>query len=570
MRTPLHNRRGALLIWALVLSFLLAMAALVVPNMILSRKSVVTDDRQRFEAYLLVSDVIEIGRYLLFYEKVFFKNDPLGLLRAGSTGTRGECLRHLWGQGLGSDNPVPPTNMMAACGRKGMGGVWMGATGAACGGGAISGDRATFCPYFIRSPGDGGINFEQTFYDLVASAGVLTKDGPGRYSLEIDLTSSFDPSASRQDELTFPLYNGQRFLYENFKSFLGKMNMKIVLRYDFYSPSSAFSSALSERYIKVSAVLTYTGANKQLHRVEKSEAMMMALSTPKDFALFFPFPDVGTPGVVTSEVTSVWSDAMEIATPTSVDVHGRVFFGGDLKADLDSLPIFHESVVISGNLRNSANKIYGPSDLDALKTKFKKGMVTNFNVDRYLLDGPCANATAATGTPATNVTIVNSTGMLCYNAAGARSGIVEYIGNQFSCSKYKATITSGGSSGSLLTHTLPTGTSDCAATLPFSGFLNSGYREVVANQNPTLLMGPIKRLTVPGDTSIYGTVFGGHLDVQGRANFYPVSMLKIGLPGIGNADTLSSLNTSSAGANAWVGIGILNMPVVMVTGDEGG
>lgn len=561
------------MIWVLVISFLLAMAALVVPNLIIQRKVVVTDDRQRFEAYLLVSDVIEVGRYLLFYEKVFFRNEPLALRRAGSAGTRGECLRALWGQGLGSDDPAPPTNMMSACGRRGMDGTWMGGTGAACGGSALSGDRATFCPYFIRSPGDGGINFEQTFFNLIAAAGIINTDGPGRFSFEIDLTRSFDPDPARQDELTFPLYTGQRFLFENFKSFLGRMNMKVILRYEFYSPASAFSSNSSERYAKISAILTYTGANKQLHRVEKSETIMMALSTPKDFALFAPFPDKGTASTDVSEPTRLWSESMKFDAPENVNFHGRVFFGGDLKADLADLPTFHESVMISGSLAKADGKIPGPADLGALKAKFKKGMVTNFSVDRFMLDGPCANATTDTGTPATNVPIVNSTGMLCYKN-GAPAGIMEYIGNQIYCSNAKATISLSPTATSRvsLSGQLPPATShsDCYTAVDVPGFVNTGYREITTNMNPTYLMAPVKRLIVSSGNSLYGTVFAGYMEVKGQSDFYPVNMLRVGITGIGNEATLGALNSSSAGANGYVGIGILNMPVVMVTGDEGG
>lgn len=604
----LKSRQGNLLLWGILFSFILSIGMLVVPRMLVRSKKLVLDEHQRFEAYLLASDLVEIGRYLVFYEKVFYRRDTLGLRRPGSNGaaTRGECLRTLWGQPLAFPGPGGLGTMLNACGTNTPIG-WLGNMAVECGGA----DPATFCPFVIRSPSMGGDSVEQGLYDPLAAVGAMAPVGPGHYRLELDLSTAFNPATARQNELMFPTFRGQQVLRDNFNSialgrFFGAQNLSARLIIEFFSPSSSFSSVSSERYVKITGRISLTGRGNVEHVVEKAQTVMMALSTPKDFALFMPFPDRGTlpmntpPGTnwkLDNAPTNLWSLSTNIPTPATVNFQGRVFFAGNMDvATVGALPTFRESVVIGGDL-TVGGAIPGPAALGLLRTKFQKGIVTNFSPERFVLSGPCApNGPIATFNYATNVNIANLTKLYCEHPDPGTTRLasnIEYItgADAEKCWNTRATVQDASVALSLWRPPSCPNTVVTAACNPpviainqptcvnVGGFwkqgafqfLTGGFREVVASSvgSYAAVMTPSVRFTANAGAQVYGLVMTGYLDVLAGATFTPIGALRSGMPGI-NEVFLGFMNAQAAAANALVGIGLLNFPVVMVTGDEGG
>ncbi len=551
-----------------VAAAVLGLAVMFMPGSLVRRKKIALDDRQRFEASLLAGDILEIGKYFLLYERVMFIKDPIHLKAAGNgAATRGECLRSVWGQSYGTFR-VGQGNMKDACGITGVNGSFQGALELACGGGLLSSARKkTFCPGLIRDPHLSGDMFEGMRFKQWMDRGIMTKPPPrpGVYQLVIEVTDAFKPS--QQDQLFVRMYHGQKFLDEMFRAGEKNSPLQAWLIYEFMSGEAAFKSAASERYVKVIGKITFKGARGAGHFAERSETMMLVPSTPKDFALFMPFPDKGnivSGATVTNEPTTLFSQATNLSP--SVKIYGRTYFNGDIDMALDDLPEFNESVALSGNLKNGAGVIPGPGDLPLLKQKFKKGFITNVSAARFILDGDCAGNGGPTATP---IRISNGTGFNCkttsVTGAPAPFGIVDYVQPLNGCWNNEMQVTAGARN---LVPPLSSTTCTLGTNLA-TDFAAGGYREITATGIYSPVMSPTKRLTAIGNAQVYGTVMGGHITAGGAAKFYSVSSLFAGLPGIGSDATLVQTNSSAATSYQGVSVAVPNLPLVLMTGEEG-
>ena len=293
---------------------------------------------------------------------------------------------------------------------------------------------------------------------------------------------------------------------------------------------------------------------------------MVALSTPKDFALFIVYPETSA-GVQTQK----FSEALQLAP--SVRVIGRAYFNGDIDVPLERLPVFSEAVAISGTIRING-QVPGPSSIGLLQEKFPKGFITNFSAPRYILDGRCAPVGAAsTASFSNNLKIVNGTRMNCFDENTPNKErfsirhYIERLGNM--CSSKPITVKSTG-------YTQPQAMIElgCETVVNWdeASFLTGGFLDVTA-QDPGYFAGilsPVQRLLVGGTTNVYGVVLGGYVRAGGSTKFYSVGMLQPGLPGIGSDATLGSLNSSALSANDGIAVPIVNVPFVLSTGGEAG
>ncbi len=547
-----------------VIAAVLGIAVMFMPGSLIRRKKIALDDRQRFEAHLLAGDLVEIGKYFLMYERVMFTTDPLHLREAGTGGaaTRGECLRQVWGQSYGTFR-VGEGNMKDACGITGANGSYQGDLALSCGGGVLSpAKKKTFCPGLLRDPNLSGDMFEEMRFQQWKDKGMVTEPQPGVYQLRIEMTNAFKPS--KQDDMAVRLYHGQKFLDEMFRSGEGSSPLQAWLIYDFMS-GDAFKAAASERYVKVTGKLTFKGARGAGHFVERSETMMIVPTTPRDFALFVPFPDKGTLPA-TNDPTNKFSQSMIL--PASVQVHGRVYFNGDVDTDLVDLPEFHEAVALSGNIKDSGGKIPGPSDLALLKQKFRKGFVTNLSAPRFMLDGDCAANGATSSVP---IRVSNGTNFQCLKAGGVDPyGIVDYLQPLGGCWSLNLQITSG---SRVLARVPPSASvpSTCLAGAAglSTDYASGGFRDVTAAGTYSSIMSPAKRFTALSNVRVYGTVLGGHVNAASGVRFYSASSLFPGLPGIGTQAALIEANSSAAVSYHGVTVAIPNLPLILVTGEEG-
>lgn len=591
MRSPAAKRpvpSGQLMIWAIVFTFLLAMAALVLPQVLMQRQKFALDDRQRFEASLLASDVVEIGKYFLLYEKLVFAEDPMNF-----NADRAACIRDTWTQSLGVfQNSVTPP-LMDACGWYDADAAYHGTHKISCpSGGSIQ----AFCPVRIRDPNlDGGM-LEELLYSKwsVNPAGIgntraVTEERPGVYSLEIELRDAFNPA--RQGINMFRLFSGQKLLRERLAgtALAGLVSndpaFRATLRIELFSNSSSFVGVASERFAKVTGTVEFSGAQRGLvHHVERSQSLMVLLSTPKDFALFMPYPILANGNETTS-----WTAAMNMSN--EVEIHGRVFFDGDIIYNtIEALPTFFEAVAISGQIRDNAGTVPGPQRLAALQNKFRKGFVTNYSGARYVKDGHCA-ANGAAGLPQNNLEIINGTRLNCFKeetfppAAGPieRFQLANYILERLNTDCSNATLTVNQGTVTVTPQAVggpwtraPTPGNDCGFPQPYdrpTRYVHGGFRQINASGAYASILSPVERLNVTGaNTVIYGTILGGRITTAGANRFYSLASMTPGLPGLGNASTfeeLGELNSDQVAAYEGITVPLINTPVVMITGEEG-
>lgn len=555
------------MLYAIIAAVVLGVVALIVPSSIVRRKKFALADRQKFEALTLAADLVEIGKYLILYERAFFRKDPLALNVAGSGGvTRGQCVRGLWQSGYGFQATTD------ACGGMAPNGTYTGTNQLDCGGGIsityASSRRSVFCPSYLRSQLLTGRMVQEFLFERWAARGVVDKVRAGHYALEIDMTSAL--KGSLQNELSIRLNYGQKLLEDVDAGFFGGSNIEAKLKFEFLTDSAGFVSAAAERYIRITATLSFPGDKDTRHFVDKSTTMMISLSTPKDFALFMPYPDANTSAAALNAPTDKYSAAVNLSSDAIFA--GRVYFNGDFDTEIDSLPLFQEAVVISGAVKGPDGKIPGPSQLDVLRKKFRKGIVTHFSAPRFVYDGACAKDDPASP----ELKISNGTRLFCKQPLDATKPyhIVDYImgmppvsacwnAELLAKNRTERALGSVMSPSSLVGSCLP-GPRDSSST-----FVTGGWR-TIRGEGVAPIMSPVKEVKLATNTTVHGTLFAGNVSGSGKNVFIPLSALRVGAPGVFNEDALIDINAKSVGAYAGVTVPLLNMPVVMETGDEGG
>lgn len=529
---------------------LLGLAALYLPQMLSGNKKLALNDRELFEAHLVASDLLEVGKFLILYERVFFQSEPLGL--TGSRQARGDKIRSLWAQFIGSNDPSH-ADLNEACGTHDVTGTYTGSNTLSTG---ILSSEKVFCPLHLRSPAMSGSMMEKLMLDNWLANGVFSAASrPGAYTFEVEMTSALDPEG--QGDLSIRMFFGQKLIEDRFGGFLGG-GMTAKLRFEILTDSAGFRAVSSERFVRITGLLDFRGARGVQHRVEKSETMMLALSTPQSFAFFVPFP-AGAGGGATNSFRS----AVRTIPGNAVKLQGRSYFNGNIDQDLAQLPEFREAVVVSGNVIPPGGKVPGPADLTVLKQKFRKGIVTNLSAERYLYDGACAQNN---GSP---VMVLNGTRFGCPPGFGIGT-YVDRLENV--CSSATATKSCG-------TERVVPDTGSTAAMLPecqinLAGlpaeFLHGGFRKIVANGVPcTSIMSPAVETEVSASATVFGTIFGGYVNFKGAADVYSLTSMQPVLPGLNNGTELGAFNSASVNAYEGVTVPLFNLPVVMATGGEG-
>jgi len=560
------------MIWVLLIIFFIGGAALVLPDILSSQQKFAVSEREKFEAYLLAGDLVEVGKYFLFYEKIMFRDDPMKY-----SGGRSGCMVSLWAQSLGTFQTTSAT-LQSACGYYDTLGRYQGTQNIACG--ALSSIPA-FCPSYLRSPQMDGLMLEQLLLDRWVDRNVLEADSPGSYSISIPLAESVSPS--EQANTMFRLYTGQRLLANHLGGATAGLawlrrdpNFRATVRYDFLTNAAGFTPVSSERFIKVTGTVEYSGSGGVVHRSERSNTVMLWLTTPKDFALFVPYPTKSN-GEPTDAGFSANATETALDLGSNVEINGRVYFNGDFNKDLATLPVFNESVVLSGNIRDAAGNIPGMASLVTLRAKFRKGFVTNYSAPRYLNDGACAPNGPAGSTP--NIEIANGTLIRCFDTPAVPFTISHYAKNiNPACGNFLVTIDDGvvtpaspptEPANTIWPESIPL---SCSFSTTGFNFLAGGYRKVRAKGAYAGIMSPVEDFQVTDPTTnVYGTVFGGYIKAGNTAKFYSLSAMSPGLPGASGAITATQLQTFNSNhltATAGVTVPLLNMPVALVTGDE--
>jgi hypothetical protein len=512
------------------------------------------EEIQFIQAKGLASDVVEIGKYFLAYERVVFIEEALKL-----DNQRRLALDALMTQGIGSLEPASYF-LSNACGGYDADAIEVGDL-------KVNGSQV-MCPFYLRNPLlDGNMvdsllfrmwtsNNQTQVLTLGAGGSVVTRGGVSKapifkvepnnsYSVELDLKNSvLDPRSAR-----LRLGVDQTFI-NTLKAF----NSEIKLRYNFYAQRSGFQSITNERFVTISAVVKY-GPTLQPSVATASETFVIQSPTVKDFAIFVPYPETAS-GASTKRM----SEAFLFGGPNT-QVYGRVFFDGDIDIPLQNLPVFHETVVISGDLVNQSSITDPVLKRSLMQEKFKKGLIVNFPADRLIKDGECVS----------NYKVVNHSEIHCKKPADptANFRIHDYIQNLVSmCSDY-GIVSKNGSYMYLIAsidplipfRPAPVEVESCSPSAPGKLFISGGTKWVRIMGSHAFILSPAEKVVALNATNIYGTILGGHISVKDGTQFYTISNLRSGLPGIADANVLAEVTKEASGILAGVGVPLMNLPL---------
>lgn len=553
---PGRNRRGAILPVIFMLMGLIAVVGYALLSYIERSFTDLMDEDTQIEAQMLASDIKELGKYLLLYEKVQFQKQPLAL-----SPERRQGLETIWGQNFGSVSEVSGASLTNSCGGYSalvefVGNLKLGADN-------------VFCPAYIRNSQLSGPLLEKMLldnwsrrgnakimqgYELVGAqmADVVdTPTGAGRYVVTMDLSGGNE--GWMNDPANFVLMNFGQKIAQRAK----QLGLSAELGYEIMTDTKGFIPSASERFIKVSAKVSFKGAARNVSFTD-SDSLIMTVPTIKDFVIFMPYPTDkdGAP-------TSSFKASLDI--PATARIFGRVYFNGDIDVKLEDLPTFTETVFISGGLTEVKNA--SGDVLKTLQAKFQKGIVTHFSAPRFLMDGACPGTKGVTGA---TVSINNQSGIYC-ERGGLPYGITNYINNlQSVCSPGTATVDTAGKvkfDFSKVTIPDPMAEQACNASDQIR-FVSGGVSKVVTTGGYAFIASPVGSLSVNASQSyVHGVIVGGYVHAAEGTTFVSLARMTKGMPGL---STDAALGQRSADANAiYEGISapLMNFPLVQNSKD---
>lgn len=499
--------------------------------------SAVNEDRM-VEGEVMASDFLEITKYLLFYEKIIYI-DSKGPL--DHSGDRGEKLLQYLQQGLGVTDEN--ADVMKACGGYDGKGRQIGEY-------QIAG-RNVFCPFYLRSNMFSGNMLEQMVLDPMVSKGIITSPKLGQYEIELvffDRSKNIDNISTASSN--FLGYNIGQNLLKSASHRVERVSSKIKI----LTNQAGFGTATSERFLEVSSEIVL-GSKLKNYPITKRESFITYPSTPKDFALFMMFPTNSS-----GEKTRKWSQAVKL--PVGSSIEGRVFFNGDIDQTLAELPVFNEIVVISGDLTAIKTK----ADRALLKTKFIKGIITNYSASRYLYTGKCS-------TTDPNLNFVNSTGYQCYVGNDpANPYKIQNLPATGICFSfpiiYKSLPSYGNKVGAEYQcdkNASPCGPVASALCKDGSSFITGIQEKVESQALVTFVAAAVSSMKI-SSTFMYGTLMGGYFESASPVTIKSMSAAKIGDPGIGSKEILDAYSVQFQQAFAGVTSPLTNLPIVFVSG----
>lgn len=598
------NHKGNTTLMVLAAMGLLSSIAYIVPTFLDNQKNKIAYDERSIHGQQMAGDIKEIGKYLLLYEKVIYKTDPLKL-----NASRSNHLQKVWQQTFGAFESQS-SGLLNACGGFDALATYIGDL--------RLGNEPVFCPLYVRNSMMTGQMLEDMVFEKWNQAGApvkvlytqdglpATRDGniadvfkgsAGKYYTEIDLTNSLDSSGN-----FIQLANNPDFV-----RLLKSLKGEVKIRYDFYTDSSGFIGSGSDRIIKITGIVRMNtkpdgSGSSEVREFKDSESIILNNPTMKDFAIFMPYPINKNwtqrrrinPNITDINLrptpTSLMSEAINWGGPAT-QVYGRVFFNGDIDTPLAQLPVFHDTVIITGNFTYTLTA----SDRELLKQKFLKGVTVNFPANRFLFDGAFGtNRNCTLGS--SQLSLSNVSGLHCRPETANAScsakdnrddrckiapydsrrefGILEYIPKS-ACNDSVVLVTGGRVAGPPtrdasnweynFNNTAPENRPHSPSeTCPANTlFIKGGAIRIDVNSIYAFIASPVGVLTIDSAGSmIYGISMAGAIDVKtGPTNFYSLSRMKIGKPGIGGAATLDMLNLEASALVEAVGVP-LSLPLV--------
>ncbi|KYG63068.1 hypothetical protein AZI86_15220 [Bdellovibrio bacteriovorus] len=535
------NRKGSSIPLVMIISALVFIFSYVIFNLLQSRRQGTEDDLRVLQAKMLAADIVELGKYMLLYERVVYVNDILNVDNS-RIATRREMLNQSYGSLVAANS-----FMMNACGGYDANAVEIG---------PLRADNSpVFCPFYLRNPLMDGKMFEDMMLqmwsiggqvgELVMRGGVLatqnatrsqifTKNGAGSYSLTIDLDSAIRNPNNQFIRL---------HLNQNIVEKMRQDGFSAKLIFTLYGPSTGFRTLTNERYVNVQADVSFgTSLNKKNASV--SETAILYSTTVKDFALFMMYPEDSA-----GQPTTLFSRAVELNSTSQIN--GRVLFNGDIDNSLESLPIFNEVVIISGSVNTAGYTFARAREL--MSQKFRKGIVMGFPIKLLINDGTCVS-----GLPTSN-----DSSMYCVEkGTGLPYNLTKYIDNMGNiCSKLPVNFSGGEFTFDTSTVIDPVIREQCKGSAPGKVWLSGGVRNVSVAGSHAYILSPVKNLIMSAGGSLYGTVMGGHIRGT-NVKIYSLGALRPGLPGIASSTDLGAISGESGRIMAGIGVPLINVALI--------
>jgi|GEM_PF-6540905 len=484
---------------------------------------------RKIEGELLARDLLEIVKYLFLYERVFYV-DSLGPFN--NSGSRGQKLVQLMSDGLGASSSTA-ASLMRACGG-------FDAKGQSIGEYKVDG-IPVFCPTYLRSSLMSAEMYEQMILRALVEAGILKSDLKGQYVLSLvffDADRGIDQLTKANDHyLGFD--NGQPLL-QNASGRIQEARVDVTI----FGPSSNIASKTAERMleIKSSVILKDEGAAP----VTLRQSLNIYPSSPKDFALFAMFP-TKSDGVTR---TANWSES--VILPAGSTIQGRVYFNGNFDVDFETLPVFTEMVVISGDFVPPLTK----AQRDRLPEKFAKGLITNFSSSRYLLSGFCSPDVPS-------MEISNGARFPCkYESTGQPFTIERYFDQTnrgVDCMYEPVAIVDGVANADCKNSS----NASCELNCKDQQMLSGARSNVTATGSVAFIAAPVGKMTL-NVAYLYGTIFSGHIRSNRILNLRSMATAKVGDPGFGSQqETLDAYTVRFNQSNVGISVPIDNLPIVM-------
>lgn len=527
----LRNQRGSALM--IIMIFLGAAASIMYVSLDVLRigQSTAVNEESRVEAEALASDILELTKYQVFYENIIY-TDALGPWN--NSGTRASDIIYLLSAGLGAAS-ANEADMLKACGGFDAKGKQIGVFN-------IRG-IPVYCPFYLRSNLLSSLMLDQMVLQPLFVGGVMKQDKPGQFVLEI---TYFDKSKGINN-LTG---NAGKYLAldagQNIIRYADIRLQRVVGRIRVMGTDSGFVAATSERYVEVSSEVQLGGGAK-LVTIKRKQPLLTYPSTPRDFSLFMVYP-TRSDGVTP---TKLWSQSVVISSDSIIE--GRVFFNGDIDVPLSQLPVFTETVVLTGDFKPALSK----ADRAALNTKFLKGVITNYSAPRFLMSGQCSATDPS-------ITVANGSGFNCKSSTGTPTTITDYL-NRIggACINPPATYANGSMTVNCAGQDAQC-TVSCQAAVP-PVIVTGPRRQVALNGVYGVIAAPVDILRA-NTPYIYGTILGGHFEAAVKTHIYSMSAIKVGLPGIGSEDTKSNFTALFQQAGTGISVPLTNLPIVYETG----
>lgn len=529
----LMNQRGSALMIIMVLLAAAASIMYISLDILRIGQSAAVNEETRIEAEALASDILELTKYQIFYENIFY-TDALGPWN--NTGTRAQDIIALLGAGLGAASEEE-ADMLKACGGFDAKGKQIGVFN-------IRG-VPVYCPFYLRSNLLSSLMLDQMVLQPLAAGGVLKQDKPGQFVLEVvyfDKSKGINNLTGNTGKY-LALDAGQNIIR------LADIRLeRVVGRVRIMSTDAGFNASTSERFLEFSSEVQL-GGGARLIRVNRKQPLLTYPSTPRDFSLFIVYP-TQSDGVTP---TKLWSQSVGISADSTVE--GRVFFNGDIDVPISNLPVFTDTVVLTGDFKPALTKEQRAS----LPTKFLKGVITNYSAPRYLMSGQCS---------ATNpsISVANGSGFNCKSSTGTTATITDYL-NRISgkCINPPAIYAAGSMTVDCTGQDADTKCEvDCKPAEP-PVIVSGPRRQVNLTGTYAVISAPVALLTSSAE-NIYGTILGGHFKSSNKVHIYSMAAVKGGLPGIGGEDTLANFTSLFQQAGAGVSVPLTNLPIVYEEG----